>query len=134
MDYAGIILKKENKILLQLRDEHCKNPNMWGIFGGGIEKGETPEEAIIREINEELSIHLDMNHFKLLIEKDIKNKRYYIFIADFVWDGKKVILNEGKSMKFFSCEDIKNKKNVVKELRELIETHSEQIFNQKKLS
>jgi len=49
-----IILFKNNKILLQLRDEHAPTAaNKWSFFGGGIDKGESPKEAIIRECKEE---------------------------------------------------------------------------------
>ena len=53
----GIIVK-DNKYLLQLRDNK-KNiffPNFWGLFGGRLEKDETFENAIIREIKEETNL------------------------------------------------------------------------------
>ena len=41
MGYSGAILKNGNgRILFQLRDEKGRNPNKWGIFGGGIRKNE----------------------------------------------------------------------------------------------
>lgn len=38
--------------------EGFKQGMKWGFFGGGIEKGETPEEALVREVNEELELEL----------------------------------------------------------------------------
>jgi 8-oxo-dGTP pyrophosphatase MutT (NUDIX family) len=32
-------------------------PDMFGMFGGGIEEGESPEAALFREIREELDYH-----------------------------------------------------------------------------
>ena len=59
MGYSGAILRNnEGKILFQLRDENGRNPNKWGIFGGGIKKGEKPINALIREIKEELGIKI----------------------------------------------------------------------------
>ncbi|MFH1173729.1 MAG: NUDIX domain-containing protein [archaeon] len=46
---------KEGKILLQGRKNISKWGAEWGFFGGKIEEGETPEQAIVREICEELS-------------------------------------------------------------------------------
>ncbi|MFT4311111.1 MAG: NUDIX domain-containing protein [Candidatus Woesearchaeota archaeon] len=44
-----LILYKKDKILLQLRDNNAPTAkNEWAFFGGGIEKGESPKEAIIR--------------------------------------------------------------------------------------
>ncbi|MBI4151104.1 NUDIX domain-containing protein [Candidatus Woesearchaeota archaeon] len=56
---AIFTLIQEKRMLLQHRDAHPKyRPNMWGFFGGGIEQGETPEKAVIREAHEELQISL----------------------------------------------------------------------------
>ena len=35
-------------------------PNYFGFWGGGTENNETPEEALLREIKEELVLDLDM--------------------------------------------------------------------------
>ena len=44
-----IILMKEGKILLQHRDKKAPlYPNFWGLCGGKMDEGETPEEAIVR--------------------------------------------------------------------------------------
>lgn len=59
---CGLILEDgEGRILLQLRDDipTIPYPNRWGTFGGQIEVGETPEEAIVREIREELEYALE---------------------------------------------------------------------------
>ncbi len=54
---CGLLLEnEEGLVLLQLRDNNpaIPFPNCWGTFGGQIEEGESPEQAIIREIREEL--------------------------------------------------------------------------------
>jgi 8-oxo-dGTP pyrophosphatase MutT (NUDIX family) len=44
------------RILVQDRRGH--RPPPWGLFGGAVELGETPLEAVIREAREELSVSL----------------------------------------------------------------------------
>ncbi|MGF1455486.1 MAG: NUDIX domain-containing protein [Alphaproteobacteria bacterium] len=59
--YSGVILwGRSGKLLVQQRDDipGIVNPGMVGTFGGGGHEGETPEEAAIREIKEELNIDL----------------------------------------------------------------------------
>ena len=58
--FASIFLyKKSGEFLLQHRtDDAPRNPGFWSIFGGGIEEGESPFEAVIREIKEELDYDL----------------------------------------------------------------------------
>ncbi len=63
MDVAGkkrkianiIFYDRDLNILVQERGSHSKSGEIYGFWGGGIEQGETPEKAIRRELNEELS-------------------------------------------------------------------------------
>lgn len=49
---------------MQHRDNNAPyEPNMWGFFGGHIEEGETPEQAVVREIKEELQIDIVPEYF-----------------------------------------------------------------------
>lgn len=50
-----LVLSQDNKIVLQLRDATAPTfPNCLATFGGGIEQNETPMQALVRELNEEL--------------------------------------------------------------------------------
>jgi len=43
------------RLLLQHRTEDAPSwPGAWGLFGGGEEEGESPKEALVRELREEL--------------------------------------------------------------------------------
>ena len=54
---------KDKKILLQFRWENASiSPSMWSFIAGGVEKGETFEEAICREAMEELNFDVDNPH------------------------------------------------------------------------
>jgi hypothetical protein len=55
--------------ILQLRSNTTKScPNKWGLFGGKIEDNETPLQAIIREINEELELELKIHEIELMFK------------------------------------------------------------------
>ncbi|MEP4379705.1 MAG: NUDIX domain-containing protein [Alphaproteobacteria bacterium] len=58
---VAIIRDDEGKYLLQHRDEKpgIFFPDHWGFFGGALEPGETPAQALIRELAEELDIHVE---------------------------------------------------------------------------
>ena len=49
-------VNSEGQVLIQDRRGH--RPPSWGYFGGGIEPGETPIVALIREVKEELNLTL----------------------------------------------------------------------------
>jgi 8-oxo-dGTP pyrophosphatase MutT (NUDIX family) len=59
--FAGVILvDRRGWILLQERDEHARvDPEVWGLSGGHLEPGETPDEGALRELEEETGVRLD---------------------------------------------------------------------------
>ena len=53
---ACALLDMDNRILLAQRPEGKPMAGLWEFPGGKIEDGETPEEALIRELHEELGV------------------------------------------------------------------------------
>lgn len=64
---VGVILNSKGDLLLV---EHVFHPTCaWGLPGGWIERGESPAEALRREVREELGMEMDVLSL-LLIEPD----------------------------------------------------------------
>ena len=57
IEVAIAILYQDEYFLMQLRDDipNIAAPGCWGFFGGHLDPGETPEEALRRELVEEIS-------------------------------------------------------------------------------
>lgn len=53
---AGILIDQDNRILLAQRPAGKAMAGLWEFPGGKIEPGETPEYALVRELNDELGI------------------------------------------------------------------------------
>lgn len=112
MTGAGIILlNKSNEVLLLLRDDDAAipYPNMWDIPGGKVEDGESPEEAVRREMNEEMGLNDlgEINLFKIYRSKNLVD---YIF-----WKRKdinltEIDLTEGQRIEYFNIDRIRNTK------------------------
>ena len=106
---AGIILlNSENKVLLILRDNKTSipYPNMWDIPGGQIEEGETPEEAIRREMMEELGIE-ELGEITLFNVYESSNPTDFIFWEKVNLDVKEINLQEGQEIKYFNLKQIR---------------------------
>ncbi|RAT08128.1 DNA mismatch repair protein MutT [Bacillus cereus] len=88
---GAAIIVQEGKIALikRIREEET-----YYVFpGGGIEEGETPEEATRREIFEELGVHIKVEH--LIAKVEYKGMEYY-FNADIVGG----VFGSGKAEEF----------------------------------
>lgn len=59
------IIEKDNRILAAQRGEMQTNAGLWEFPGGKVDPGETPEQALKREITEELTVDI-MIHRQLI--------------------------------------------------------------------
>lgn len=63
IEVVGAAIIKENKILVMQRGEQMTLPGMWEFPGGKIEANETEQEALIREIKEELNVDIKIHDY-----------------------------------------------------------------------
>lgn len=61
---AGFV-RKGDLVLVGQRPENHSLAGQWEFPGGKIESGETPEQALARELSEELGIDADVGELKL---------------------------------------------------------------------
>ncbi|WP_050180367.1 8-oxo-dGTP diphosphatase MutT [Domibacillus robiginosus] len=57
---GAVIENEKNEILCALRSPEMTLPNLWEFPGGKIEAGETPEESLKREVQEELACEIEV--------------------------------------------------------------------------
>ena len=63
IEVAAAIIIKDNKILIARRKDNQYFRDKWEFPGGKIEKGETPEECLQREVKEEFDITVRIDSF-----------------------------------------------------------------------
>ena len=110
---AGLVpYNKEKKVLLQLRgDDAPINPGYWSSFGGGLEGDETPEEAMRRELVEEIEYRpISPRLFSVddYVTEGVSLTEY-AFIEEFD-ESQKLILHEGAAYKWFTIPESLNLK------------------------
>jgi len=108
---TSIIFVNDNRqILLFLRDDKPGLPyrNMWDIPGGHVEDGETPEQCIVREMEEEMDLTLEQ--FELFSVREFDDRIEYTFWKKANFDIEKINLHEGQQLKWFTEFEAKNTK------------------------
>lgn len=105
---AIAILYQGDNLLMQLRDDipGIAWPGHWGLFGGHIEPGETPEIAVKREVTEEIGYTLPDSFSLFGCYADEKVMRH-VFQAPLEVPLNQLVLSEGWDMGFLTLEDVK---------------------------
>jgi 8-oxo-dGTP diphosphatase len=75
---SGIILIEDNK--LALIERHRAGKHYFAFPGGGVDEGETPEQAAIREAEEELGILVEIK--QKVAEVVFNGNTQYYFLAE----------------------------------------------------
>ncbi|MDD4531187.1 MAG: NUDIX domain-containing protein [Candidatus Pacebacteria bacterium] len=100
-------------IFLQKRSKDASRyPGLFGFFGGGAEENETPEEALFREIKEELDfIPKNLKHFG---EYDLPVALMDLFVSKVNDDfEKEITVSEGEYGKWFNEEDFEKERDFI---------------------
>jgi 8-oxo-dGTP diphosphatase len=85
---AGI-LKKDNLILVGQRPENHTLAGLWEFPGGKIELGESPEQALARELNEELGIEAEVGELKIACTHSYSDVGIIILFYEILfWKGE----------------------------------------------
>lgn len=60
IDVVGAVIRAQGKILCAQRGPNGHLPNMWEFPGGKVEEGESPRQALAREVAEELQCQVEV--------------------------------------------------------------------------
>ena len=98
-----LLFDRDDRLVIYLRDDKADIPfpNHWDFFGGHLEPGETPEQALLREVKEELGIELrEWQFFRSYecLEGDVYPNRKYIYQARIDKTIDELTLHEGQRL------------------------------------
>lgn len=104
---SAAIIMKDNKIFVTQRG-YGEFKDWWEFPGGKIEKGETPEECLKREIKEELKADINIDKYLCTVEYDYPNfhLKMECFICSLI-DGH-LELVEAEDAKFITKDQLDN--------------------------
>ena len=108
-----ILPYSKGKVLMQLRDARRDIPGAgrWGFFGGAVEQDDTPEDAVWREVFEELGYQPPMIH-PLWVGRlfYLGNLLCYAYYCHITVPVERLRLMEGMDIGLFSHAEILSKK------------------------
>lgn len=104
-----VLLNPENKVALFKRSpDDQTNPNLWAFAGGGVDDGETPEEALCRELDEECG--LSMSGFTFVRSFMYDKTKINVFTKKVDTDLDITLNDEHTEWGWFSPEEFKDLK------------------------
>ncbi len=105
---ALALIDENQKILMQIRPLGKSMAGLWEFPGGKVEKGELPEDALVREINEELNISISAQNLTptCFASEPLgeKNLLLLLYTAD-KWEGD-IIAKEDQKFDWFDLDTI----------------------------
>ncbi len=113
------VIRRGNKYLLTRRvnldaTEKKYGPYVWNLPGGGIKFGETPEEALIREMREEIGVEIEIKSLlpKLFSETRARWQGIFLcYLSVIKNDRSKIVLNyEADEFGWFTTSEVKKLK------------------------
>jgi len=97
----GLILDEKNRILLC----HRTDRDLWNLPGGGLERGETPWQGVIREVKEEVGLDAEVIKLQGVYSKAFEDDIILSFVCRKV-GGKLTLSDEADDIKYFSIDEL----------------------------
>ncbi len=87
---AFLVLKKDGKVLLSKRINTSHEDGNYGLVAGHLEKGETPQEAIVREAKEEIGLDIKEEDLEVVHVSFNQSELDYfqIYLTPKKWQGE----------------------------------------------
>ena len=106
IEVVGAAIIKDNKVLAMQRSEQMTLPGMWEFPGGKIEANETEEQALIREIKEELNITVEIRDYinEASYDYDFGTVKLKVYTAEIV--AGDILMEEHSDGKWVTADEL----------------------------
>ena len=106
-----LLFDRHNRLVVYLRDDNpdIPFPNHWDFFGGHLEAFEHPEQALVREVREEVGFELERwNFFRVYhcTKGDVYPNIKHIYWAQIDRAAAELTLNEGQRLMSLGRDEV----------------------------
>ena len=105
IEVVAAIIRKEDKIFATQRG-YGEWKDWWEFPGGKMEAGETPEEALKREIQEELETEISVDEFLCTVEYDYPKFRLTMHCYWCHIESGSLTLNEHEAARWLTRDEL----------------------------
>lgn len=103
---AGIIYDKDNHLILIAKKKKGESKGLWEFAGGKVKKNESLEDALHRELKEELNITIyDVKYYDSIELRD-EDKLIQLYFFTCVFKDGEIILEDHDEAKWVSKKDL----------------------------
>lgn len=105
-EVALAMLARDGRWLMQLRDDvpGIVAPGCWGLFGGHLDPSETPEQALRRELMEEINWEPGDLHY--MFKQRTPRRTAYVFMGELTVPIHQLTLLEGQAMALVGRQEL----------------------------
>ncbi len=107
---AVALVDADNRVLIGQRPEGKQLAGLWEFPGGKIDAGERPEEALIRELREELGIEVKAACLAPLTFASHGYEDFHLLMPLYVcrrWEGQ-IVAREGQALKWVESRQLRD--------------------------
>lgn len=108
VEVVAALIRKGNKFLICQRPENKARGLLWEFVGGKVEKGETKQQALIRECEEELAVTVEPHSVFTEVTHEYPDIKVHLTLFDCTISRGEPCLLEHNAMQWITADEIEN--------------------------
>jgi len=103
---VAVIVNQNDEVCISLRHKDSHQGGLWEFPGGKIEAGESVEQALVREIKEEIDLEITQTRPLIKITHDYIDKSVCLHVHKVISYTGKIDGREGQQVKWLPIDEL----------------------------